>query len=334
MQLSSPSHPDPTKTAILILGAQRSGTTWLGKIFDSHPDVLYRHEPDQSHPAPPGLASDAVCSAVTSWLQERTLRSCSKRPFFRKSWQSAPAFWMRNAVAAALTVGATVPLMGRALERASLPDMVAGHHASPPRVALKSIDFCNGAGAFARALPDSRTVMILRHPCGQIASIMRGAAQHRFELREGGAEMPYHEAQAMAFAADRGVDATAFHRLPPAGKYAWSWVAFNEIALDGLEGLPNARAVLYEDLCAAPAAKAREILDFAGLGWNAQTADFIARSTSQSQSTGYYAVFRDSIAAADRWRSCMEQADQEAVRAVVRQSRLARLWPDITAETT
>lgn len=334
MQLSSPSHPDPTKTAILILGAQRSGTTWLGKIFDSHPDVLYRHEPDQSHPAPPGLASDAVCSAVTSWLQERSLRSCSKRPFFRKSWQSAPAFWMRNAVAAALTVGATVPLMGRALERASLPDMVAGHHASPPRVALKSIDFCNGAGAFARALPDSRTVMILRHPCGQIASIMRGAAQHRFELREGGAEMPYHEAQAMAFAADRGVDATAFHRLPPAGKYAWSWVAFNEIALDGLEGLPNARAVLYEDLCAAPAAKAREILDFAGLGWNAQTADFIARSTSQSQSTGYYAVFRDSIAAADRWRSCMEQADQEAVRAVVRQSRLARLWPDITAETT
>ena len=31
---------------ILILGAPRSGTTWLAKIIDSHPDVLYRHEPD------------------------------------------------------------------------------------------------------------------------------------------------------------------------------------------------------------------------------------------------------------------------------------------------
>ena len=27
---------------ILILGAQRSGTTWLAKIIDSHPDVLYQ----------------------------------------------------------------------------------------------------------------------------------------------------------------------------------------------------------------------------------------------------------------------------------------------------
>ena len=31
---------------LLLFGMPRSGTTWLGKIFDSHPRVLYRHEPD------------------------------------------------------------------------------------------------------------------------------------------------------------------------------------------------------------------------------------------------------------------------------------------------
>ncbi len=31
---------------VLVFGMPRSGTTWLGKIFDSHPETLYRHEPD------------------------------------------------------------------------------------------------------------------------------------------------------------------------------------------------------------------------------------------------------------------------------------------------
>ena len=31
---------------IIIFGSSRSGTTWLGKIFDSHPDVIYLHESD------------------------------------------------------------------------------------------------------------------------------------------------------------------------------------------------------------------------------------------------------------------------------------------------
>ena len=31
---------------VLIFGMPRSGTTWVGKIFDSHPEVMYLHEPD------------------------------------------------------------------------------------------------------------------------------------------------------------------------------------------------------------------------------------------------------------------------------------------------
>lgn len=35
---------EQTRGCILLFGLPRSGTTWLGKLFDSHPDTLYRHE--------------------------------------------------------------------------------------------------------------------------------------------------------------------------------------------------------------------------------------------------------------------------------------------------
>src|SRR3954466_12399252 len=31
---------------LFIVGMTRGGNTWLGKIFDAHPGVFYRHEPD------------------------------------------------------------------------------------------------------------------------------------------------------------------------------------------------------------------------------------------------------------------------------------------------
>ena len=73
----------------------------------------------------------------------------------------------------------------------------------------------------------------------------------------------------------------------------------------------------------------RDLLAFAGLDWNSQTAEFLDRSTSHQGTTGYYAVFKNAIAAAERWRTTMPQADQEAVRAVVRGSRLAGFWSDL-----
>ena len=330
MQANHLKNSELTQTAILILGAQRSGTTWLGKIFDSHPDVLYRNEPDEVRRGPPGAAGDALLATVSGWIHERSLRSAAKRPFFRKSWQSWPAYWLREGISAAFTAGARVPLFGGHMARITIPDLAPIERISGVRAALKSIAWCDGVGTFARMLPRSRTVVILRHPCGQVASVMRGAAQHRFTLREPGTKMPYNEQQAMARAANRGIKAAEFQALPAAAKYAWAWVAFNETALTALDGMPNARIVLYEDLCARPAELARELLEFAGLGWDKQTEAFISRSSNHRGSAGYYAVFRDSIAAAGSWRTKMPVADQDAVRDVVRRSpTLARLWPDI-----
>jgi hypothetical protein len=315
---AGPSAESLAANAILIVGAPRSGTTWLAKIFDSHPDVIYRHEPDEIVPV-----RGSIEASVALWLRQHDPRTAGKRPFFAKSWQPTPARLLRTALAYAAAAARRLGLPDY-----PIPDLGAVNQA---RAVIKSVRLNAGIGAFAHAFPDGRAVLILRHPCGQVASVMRGTRDGRFDLAEAGTDMPFDEAAAIAFAARHGMDEAAFQRQPDAAKYAWSWRAFNEPAHAAIAGQSNARVVVYEALCAAPMENGRAILTFAGLAWHQQTETFLRRSTLHDGPAGYYAVLRNSIAAAERWRTSMAPDDQSAVRAVVRESLLARYWPDLAA---
>jgi hypothetical protein len=317
---------DALASLILVLGAPRSGTTWLAKIVDSHPDVLYRHEPDARLPGPSPLTLDALPTLLESWLADHSPRTVTKQPFFAKSWQPAWARGLRTVLATASSAAARMPPPFRALADLPVPDLGAR---PAPRVAVKSIAWAEGAAMLTRTLPDSRTIFILRHPCGQVASVMRGNRQLRFDLRTTGTDMPFDEVRAVCFAASLGTGDAAFQALPDAAKYAWSWRAFNEPTYAALAAAPNVHVVLYEALCAETQVLARRILKFIGLDWNRQTEDFVARSTAHQGAPGYYRVFRDAVAAAEAWRATMPPADQAAVRSVVSASPLARFWPDL-----
>ena len=317
---------DALTSPILVLGAPRSGTTWLAKIIDSHPDVLYRHEPDAMFPGPSPLTPDALPALLARWAADRSPHTVTKQPFFPKSWQSGWARRIRILLASGVSAAARLPARFDAFGRLHLPDLAA-HPA--PRIVIKSVDWSAGSAVLARTLPNSRTVFILRHPCGQVASVMHGNRQRRFDLRTDGTDMPFDEATTIRFAESRGIAELAFQALPDAAKYAWSWRAFNDSAYAALAAQPNVHVVLYEALCAEPEAQARRILKFAGLDWNGQTEDFVARSTSHRGRAGYHAIFRDAAAAAEAWRATMPPADQAAVRSVAAASPLARFWPDL-----
>jgi Sulfotransferase family len=318
--------PEALASPILVLGAPRSGTTWLAKIVDSHPDVMYRHEPDHRLPSSSPLVPGALPALLARWAADRSPRTVTKRPYFEKSWQSPLARAIRSVFAATVSAAARLPPPFSALGRLSIPDLAARPAA---RVVIKSIDWGEGAAVLARTLPNSRTIFILRHPCGQVASVMHGNRQNRFDLRTEGTDMPFDEASAVRFATSHGMTEAAFQALPEAGKYAWGWRAFNEPAYAALAVQPNVHIVLYEALCAQPEVLSRRILAFAGLDWNRQTGDFVARSTVHRGEAGYYAIFRDTAGAAGAWRTRMAPADQDAVRSVVAASPLARFWPDL-----
>ena len=81
---------------VFLLGAPRSGTTWLAKLFDSHPDVLYRNEPDslvQEDSLPQICRLDAIDqyrdiarNYIDRLLRTHTLKSSGSLPVFSKDF--------------------------------------------------------------------------------------------------------------------------------------------------------------------------------------------------------------------------------------------------------
>lgn len=76
-------HAEDGARLLLLLSAPRSGSTWLGKIFDSHPDILYKHEPDTVLRIEPALARgtpEALRGYVRALRELRDLKSAAHTP--------------------------------------------------------------------------------------------------------------------------------------------------------------------------------------------------------------------------------------------------------------
>ena len=325
----------PLAAPILLFGMPRSGTTWLGKIFDSHPRVLYRHEPDtwqrlKDMPIIAGRSGRAqhegrVREFVASMPAMRADRVCGKRPLFPKDYASRTAT-RRYALLSALH---------KALARIGVqsaapipPQPGDGQHY---RLAWKSIESLGRLGLMIECLPEARSVHIVRHPCGYVASVLRGEAAARFDHNAAAADFPIYEMLSSTEPARRrGLTMERFRAMPVVERLAWRWVIFNEVAAAETAGDPRNRVLYYEELCSSPEAMTRALFDFCSLPWHEQTAQFLRSSTSRSRDD-YYSVFKDPLESAWRWRSELMAEDVALVAGVATEASPAR--PYFTASS-
>jgi hypothetical protein len=316
--------------AILIFGLERSGTSWLAKIFDSHPDVLCRYEPDGPFPGElPSICLDEdrnkYLGSAREYLRELAGRGYlgvgEPLPFLPKSYRDPAAALLRKTVLygfGALRHAVGVPVW---LYRLPFPDFIRPGKRSSVRLVLKSIRL-GRARLYAEAWPKCRVVVIVRHPCGQVESQARGAVLGKYGLP--GANVALARSP---LAESIGLRVDALDQLSPIELMAWRWAFWNQVMLDDFGRTGRGRIVRYEDLAADPQRIARDLCRFAGLPWHPQTERFIEWSTSRDRSDRYFQVMRDPATAAGRWRNALPAEDQDRVLGMAGRAQVGALFP-------
>ena len=317
---------------IFIFGLPRSGTTWTAKIFDSHPRVIYTHEPDIARP-PRGLPVicpwgeidthlPAARAHLALWTALRDVKSRGSRPVFPKIGDN----WLRynarkTVVYGAKSVEHVLPWTVRFLRVPGFYQSKARHTMIP---VLKSVSALGRVGLYSRACENSRTVVIIRHPCGHVASVLRS-------MRRKKNPDPIDRSALLQsrFAKQRGLTRERMAAMSDVAVLAWKWVIFHEEAFANAAHLDTIRTVTYEDLASDPMAQARALFEFCGLSWNAQTEAFLERSVHHAGKETHYQIYRDAEKAMTKWKSELSSDIIATIMDVARGTAPGRLFPDI-----
>src|SRR5262249_20243553 len=146
------------RAMIHIFSAARSGSTWLGKIFDSRPDVLYLHEPEiadrglgllpfwfENAPTPEQV--EAGRRYFPRLIRARSARATGTRPFFAKSYRKPLNEYARRGLIY-LAKGSERVGLARFSDRIYIPDLA---YAPPPVIVAKSVSALGRAEVLIKA---------------------------------------------------------------------------------------------------------------------------------------------------------------------------------------
>lgn len=315
---------------ILLMGLPRSGTTWIAKMFDSHPRTVYLHEADRGFtlramPIAPDVADAEALRPIAEAFADSLLKMTDahvvgSRPHFPKAYRSSVAAKLYELNSMASKLASAVHLDCPILPLVTydkIPDL---------HVVWKSVISIARLGVFVRVLNERRAILLLRHPCGHVASMLRGEMEHNFAYPPSEDYKLFEILLATRQAHDHGLTMERLTSLHPSERLAWRWVIAYEKALQDIRGIGGCMSIRYEDVCAEPERYAKQMFDFCGLSWGPTTADFIKSSTS-TETDKYYGLFKNPLKSAMRWQSDLSEEDIQRIYRVVENSDLERIYP-------
>lgn len=311
-------------TPILVIGLARSGTTWLGKIFDSHPETLYRHEPDTTElfrrlpllmtPSDGDKHRADLGRFLDSLRDHPRIRASGTWPVFRKSREGVMSFWSRKL--GILGLQAIAQRKGNV----RIPNWLIRYSPETCRVVWKSVWSVGRVSMLHQAIANLNVVMLVRHPCGIIDSRQRGLQRGKISpVSENEYRVLRNWHSAIGAVVGKRVDwNNAIDRE------VFRWALLYGQALTDLNNSPRFHVLKYEDLCANPHEEISKLFKALQLPDDRQVNRFIASSTSH-KSSRFYSVYRKPEQI-DLWRKQVCPDTYTRVRMLIRGTPAGRLY--------
>ncbi|MBE9047211.1 sulfotransferase domain-containing protein [Pleurocapsales cyanobacterium LEGE 10410] len=307
-----------------IFGTGRSGTTWLGSIVSSHPEISYRFEPFHRLQNAQAEISQAVDLIRSDTFSPKDLSQiyhclspaypeCEKPPFFAKKFPIRAGRKFTWPLSRNNSLGAYV------FKRLYTPK-------EQPMLIFKEVDLVD---ILIRLIIQGGIpiVYIVRHPCAVVSSIIRGQKNSLMPSARRsvlGSLLAKHEPTLAKKYQPR------LNSLKVCEQEALLWLIDVGRALRACKNSAKGLVVIYEQLTQQPLVTSTKVFQHLGLDMTPESAAFIEESTNNSSSSrikrgevginSYFTVFRDPKIARDRWKKEMSQEDRTRVMEIVQDS--------------
>ena len=308
-----------------IFGSGRSGTTWLGAIISSHPEISYRFEPfhrleetnSEIRRVMDSIYSENFSSDSLSDIYNAlspAYPGCEKPPFFQKNFFIRKGRRFVWPLSRNNTIGAYI------FQKMYTPKQ-------KPMLIFKEVDRVDiMIELMKREIP---IVYIVRHPCAVISSVIKGQQNSLMPEQRRSVLDSLLKKYQLSLAKEYQ---DSLNSLDLCQQEALLWLIDVERSLSACQKYSNALIVIYEQLTEYPRKISEKIFQHFGLQMTQQTIDFIEESTQKSSSSrikrgeiginSYFSVFKNPQNSRDRWKTTMSSEDRIKVMNIVRESQL------------
>ena len=243
---------------VVIVGSGRSGTSFLAKLLDSSPRVLYRHEPDATvfsekvpHlPIPPEEYENYFDD--TRQYMQRLIRQRDPKTYRSSTGNYAfPLFLYLAKIASKIRI------------KINIPDLLI--KGSSPIYLIKSVNSIGRAPLFLSSMPEIKYLHIVRHPCGVISSILDGIKIKQMRKPEYIDQIfKSREVEIYPYSHEK-ISSLSYEE-----KQAYCWMLYNNKIYREMMKNKNYRLVFYEELCVKLYDEILDIANHAGIEFEEQ----------------------------------------------------------------